>query len=141
MAFYPVISLDDGETPKTNGQDNHNSDDERAKKRRRVSESTPSTTRPKPESPPWKKALADGPSSFTQDGKRKSGRVNRIPLELQAPSNKRQTRGAVQKPIQLRTNITRLQIANLPSFLDRPKMLVLQHLEDPSHPENLKQAV
>jgi helicase SWR1 len=97
MAFYPVISLDDGETPKTNGQDNHNSDDERAKKRRRVSESTPSTTRPKPESPPWKKALADGPSSFTQDGKRKSGRVNRIPLELQAPSNKRQTRGAVQK--------------------------------------------
>ena len=50
--------------------------------------------RRKPESPPWKKAVAEGPSSFTQDGIRKSGRTNQIPLELQPPSSKRQTRGA-----------------------------------------------
>ena len=53
-----------------------------------------SSTRRKVESPPWKKALAEGPSSFTQDGIRKSGRTNQIPLELQPPSSKRQTRGA-----------------------------------------------
>lgn len=46
------------------------------------------------ESPPWKKAVAEGPSSFTQDGIRKSGRTNQIPLDLQPPSSKRQTRGA-----------------------------------------------
>ncbi|EPQ66055.1 Bgt-5281 [Blumeria graminis f. sp. tritici] len=43
-------------------------------------------------SPPWKKALADGPSTFTQEGRRRSGRVNPVPLELQAPSDKRPTR-------------------------------------------------
>ncbi|CCU76243.1 SNF2 family helicase/ATPase (Swr1) [Blumeria hordei DH14] len=43
-------------------------------------------------SPPWKKALADGPSTFTQEGRRRSGRVNPVPLELQAPSSKKPTR-------------------------------------------------
>ncbi|CAG8956103.1 hypothetical protein HYFRA_00011888 [Hymenoscyphus fraxineus] len=65
-------------------------------KKQRVSEAA-SIPRPKPESPPWKKIVAEGPSSFTQDGRRKSGRTNHIPFELQPPSDRRQTRGIVQK--------------------------------------------
>lgn len=69
---------------------------ERPSKRRKVSEGTTSSTgtKIKPESPPWKKIAADGPSSFTENGIRKSGRVNSIPLQLQPPSEKRTTRGA-----------------------------------------------
>lgn len=92
------LPQDDNEVPKTNGHhDENTAEGEPPSKRRRVSESLPPTKKPKPESPPWKKAVAEGPSSFTQNGRRKSGRVNQIPLELQPPSNKRQTRGAVQK--------------------------------------------
>ncbi|POS83725.1 hypothetical protein EPUL_003138, partial [Erysiphe pulchra] len=50
--------------------------------------------RKKPESPPWKKSLADGPSSFTIEGRRRSGRVNSIPLNIQPPSEKRSTRAS-----------------------------------------------
>ncbi|KAI1007961.1 Helicase [Podosphaera aphanis] len=53
--------------------------------------------RKKPESPPWKNALADGPSSFTQEGRRRSGRVNSIPLDLQPTSDKVAKR-SVPKP-------------------------------------------
>lgn len=85
--------------PRTNGPDRQDADEggEPPNKRRRVSETVPNP-RPKPVSPPWKKIIAEGPSSFiTQDGKRKSGRTNTIPLELQPPSDKRQTRAALQK--------------------------------------------
>ncbi|KAH8602780.1 SNF2 family N-terminal domain-containing protein [Bisporella sp. PMI_857] len=88
-------------TPKTNGEGGKGlEDDERPSKRRRVSDSIAEPVKPakkKVESPPWKTAKAEGPSSFTQDGKRKSGRVNQLPLELQPPSAKRTTRGAIQK--------------------------------------------
>ncbi|KAI1760714.1 SNF2 family domain-containing protein [Hypoxylon sp. FL1150] len=79
-------------TPVTNGTDV----DERPAKRRRVRETTPhsATRRPKPESPPWKKIEAEGPTSFTENGKRRSGRTNQIPLELQPPGNRRLTRGS-----------------------------------------------
>ncbi|KAK0119197.1 swr1 complex component [Cadophora gregata] len=87
--------------PRVNGQhDEAEGDGEPPSKRRRVSTTTPnSKQRPKdkPPSPPWKQIKAEGLSSFTQDGKRKSGRTNHVPLELQPPSDKRQTRGAVQK--------------------------------------------
>jgi helicase SWR1 len=49
---------------------------------------------PRPPSPPWKKVGVDGPTSFLQDGKRRSSRVNAVPLELQPPSDKRKTRAA-----------------------------------------------
>lgn len=87
------------EVPQTNGHHSPKAEEEGPPtKKRRLSE-TISNPRPKPESPPWKKVVAEGPTSFTQDGKRKSGRVNAIPLELQPPSDKRQTRGAVQKTV------------------------------------------
>ncbi|KAI0173433.1 SNF2 family domain-containing protein [Hypoxylon sp. FL1284] len=75
-----------------------NSDvDERPAKRRRVRDTTPNnaTRRPKPESPPWKKIEADGPTSFTENGKRRSGRTNQVPIELQPQGNRRMTRGAL----------------------------------------------
>src|SRR5689334_21578088 len=69
-------------------------DDVPPAKRRRLRDTTPNNTdrKPKPESPPWKKVEADGPSTFvTDDGRRKSGRINTVPLELQ-PGDKRITR-------------------------------------------------
>ncbi|WYZ42371.1 hypothetical protein EsH8_VI_000070 [Colletotrichum jinshuiense] len=71
-------------------------DDERPSKRRRVSTPpVPSSQQKKHISPPWKKASADGPTSYTENGRRKSGRINTIPLELHPPSRKRMTRGAL----------------------------------------------
>lgn len=88
------------QTPNANGHAIENGDGEAPpSKRRRLSSETKTIQKRKPESPPWKKVLAEGPTSFTVDGKRKSGRVNQIPLELQPPSEKRTTRGAAQKAV------------------------------------------
>ncbi|ROV96511.1 hypothetical protein VMCG_07833 [Cytospora schulzeri] len=68
--------------------------DERPSKRRKVGESTspaPGTKRKLVESPPWKKFEADGPTTIIENGKRKSGRINTVPLE-QMSSDKRITR-------------------------------------------------
>ncbi|KAK0648946.1 SNF2 family N-terminal domain-containing protein [Cercophora newfieldiana] len=66
-----------------------------AKRRRRDTTPDASSRRPKPESPPWKKVEAEGPSSFTaQDGRRKSGRINTVPIEHQR-GDKRITRRAL----------------------------------------------
>ncbi|KZZ99140.1 helicase SWR1 [Moelleriella libera RCEF 2490] len=69
----------------------------RPSKRRRTRESTPppsplSARKPKPISPPWKKIGAEGPTTFEENGRRKSSRINTLPLELQPPSTKRLTR-------------------------------------------------
>ncbi|KAK4237090.1 helicase swr-1 [Achaetomium macrosporum] len=86
------------ETPQSNGvrsaREATSIDDGPPAKRRRVRDTTPNNTvrKPKGESPPWKKIEADGPTRFTtEDGRRKSGRINAVPLELQ-PSDKRITR-------------------------------------------------
>ena len=50
----------------------------------------------RPPSPPWKKIAVEGPTSFVEGGRRKSSRTNAIPLELQPPSDKRQTRATNQ---------------------------------------------
>lgn len=47
-------------------------------------------------SPPWKKVAVDGPTSFVEEGRRKSSRTNIVPLALQPQSGKRQTRAAIQ---------------------------------------------
>lgn len=44
--------------------------------------------------------MASGPTSFVENGRRKSGRTNIIPLELQPPAEKRQTRAAIQKVVE-----------------------------------------
>ncbi|KAK2628265.1 hypothetical protein QTJ16_002911 [Diplocarpon rosae] len=80
----------------TDDRQENGTDGEPPKKRRRVAETTPLSKQKqkgKIPSPPWKEIKAEGPTSFTQDGKRKSGRTNHIPIELQPPSHTRQTRG------------------------------------------------
>ncbi|KAL6713925.1 swr1 complex component [Lecanora helva] len=47
-------------------------------------------------SPPWKKIAAEGPTSFVEDGKRKSTRTNFVPIDLQPQADKRRTRGTAQ---------------------------------------------
>ncbi|KAI5463618.1 SNF2 family N-terminal domain-containing protein [Mariannaea sp. PMI_226] len=86
-------------TPETNGHahdppNGHGHDDERPLKRRRTRDVTPplSAKKPKPESPPWKKIEAEGPTTFTQNGRRKSGRINILPVELQPQPRVRMTR-------------------------------------------------
>ncbi|KAH8904950.1 hypothetical protein BR93DRAFT_929216 [Coniochaeta sp. PMI_546] len=73
-----------------------NHDDEPPAKRRRVRDTTPHSAprKPKIESPPWKKVQAEGPTTFTEGGRRKSGRINTVPLELQS-GDKRITRRAL----------------------------------------------
>ncbi|KAI0154917.1 SNF2 family domain-containing protein [Xylariaceae sp. FL1272] len=82
-----------------NGKDQPNGthDDERPSKRRRVDETTPKkpSKKAKVESPPWKKIEADGPTTFTENGMRRSGRTNAVPLELQPQGSKRMTRGVL----------------------------------------------
>jgi helicase SWR1 len=89
--------------------------DNRPSKRRRVNEPSHQNgniiPRQRAVSPPWKKIGADGPTSFTEGGRRKSGRTNAIPLELQA-GDKRMTRrsfsnlkgGPASKPNYTKTN-------------------------------------
>ncbi|KAH0841203.1 Helicase swr1 [Fonsecaea pedrosoi] len=76
--------------------ESHSSNDGPPTKRRKVAGAD---HRPSPRliSPPWKRVVAEGPTSFIQDGRRKSGRTNVIPLDLQPQSNKRQTRAAFDK--------------------------------------------
>ncbi|EPE06983.1 helicase swr1 [Ophiostoma piceae UAMH 11346] len=94
------VKVDGTEQDTVNGHGADDSlNDERPAKRQRTRASTPpphpsSARKPKTISPPWKKALADGPSSFSEGGRRKSGRINFVPLELQ-PGEKRITRRAV----------------------------------------------
>ena len=96
MQSTTVVTPDRDLRPHTNGHHYGNGEEDAPPaKKRRLNDSD--LQRRKLESPPWKKIAAEGPSSFTQNGIRKSGRTNQIPLELQPPSDKRQTRGAVQR--------------------------------------------
>ncbi|KIX07499.1 uncharacterized protein Z518_02152 [Rhinocladiella mackenziei CBS 650.93] len=65
-------------------------------KRRKVADADHKSS-PRLISPPWKRIAAEGPTSFVENGRRKSGRTNIIPLDLQPQSNKRQTRAAFDK--------------------------------------------
>ncbi|KAJ5558102.1 Helicase swr1 [Penicillium sp. DV-2018c] len=66
-----------------------------SKKRRLTDSSSSQRSTPRPPSPPWKKAGYDGPTSFFEDGKRRSSRTNAVPVELQPPSNTRHTPGHI----------------------------------------------
>ncbi|RYP24093.1 hypothetical protein DL767_008669 [Monosporascus sp. MG133] len=98
-SLLPDHDESDAVTPTRRPDTNADNVDERPVKRRRTHESTPPPSktprRPKVESPPWKKIEAEGPTTFIENGKRRSGRVNALPLELQPPSQKRLTRGTL----------------------------------------------
>lgn len=93
-------------------------EDDRPAKRRRVRDSTPpppgSKTRKIVESPPWKKFEAEGPTTIIEGGKRKSGRLNTVPLE-QMSSDKRITRKSYSQnspPSKLRHGLSNSQAAS-----------------------------
>ncbi|RMD42792.1 hypothetical protein DV735_g2370, partial [Chaetothyriales sp. CBS 134920] len=72
---------------------------EPAPKKRKLAEPNASKHSPRSLSPPWKQSHAEGPTSFIENGRRKSGRTNLLPLELQPQSAKRQTRAAFGKVV------------------------------------------
>ena len=81
--------------PEQNGE--HNGEPP-LKKRRMSGPITPTSKSViKKPSPPWKRAGADGPTSFVVDGRRKSSRTNTVPLELQPQTGARNTRAAISK--------------------------------------------
>ncbi|SPN96604.1 related to SWR1 - DEAH-box protein, putative RNA helicase [Cephalotrichum gorgonifer] len=78
----------------------------RPTKRRRIRDTTPeSSPAKKPESPPWKKIEADGPSTIIDNGRRKSGRLATTPLAERPNGDNRRTRGVpVGTPSSLRSS-------------------------------------
>ncbi|KAK4941173.1 swr1 complex component [Elasticomyces elasticus] len=65
-------------------------------KRRKITDTNQKPS-PRPISPPWKRVVAEGPTTFVENGRRRSGRTNVVPLELQPQSSKRHTRAAFDK--------------------------------------------
>ncbi|PHH93066.1 hypothetical protein CDD83_1351 [Cordyceps sp. RAO-2017] len=107
----PAGRVDPNATPPTNGHvstgvngdSDHNAGsdgEQRPPKRRRTREVTPPSAarKSKLESPPWRKIDAEGPTSFTENGRRKSGRINALPLELQPHANRRPARKSLNGP-------------------------------------------
>ncbi|KAF5133365.1 Helicase SWR1 [Metarhizium anisopliae] len=98
LANTDAPAYTNGHPPRhVNGNGGHDEEDSRPAKRRRTHNSTPPPTpssakKLKPISPPWKRISAEGPTSFTENGRRKSGRINTLPLELQPQGKKRLTR-------------------------------------------------
>ena len=79
-----------------NGYDDSN---EPPSKKRKVAEQDARIQSPRPVSPPWKRSFAEGPASFVENGRRRSGRTNLLPLELQPQASKRQTRAAFDRVV------------------------------------------
>ncbi|KAI4138804.1 MAG: hypothetical protein LQ341_004505 [Variospora aurantia] len=111
----PIKSASDVCEPPLNGifDSQHSSTDELAfeegppSKRQKTTDAAIVQTPPakaKAPSPPWKKFVPEGPSTFEEDGKRKSARTNRIPLDLQPQCSKRRTRAARNHSSQLPKN-------------------------------------
>ncbi|KAI9759465.1 MAG: hypothetical protein M4579_002305 [Chaenotheca gracillima] len=88
----------------TNGAKPHSEDDDDKpfdtppSKRRKLDDASvtrqPSASRVP--SPPWRRIAVDGPTSFVQEGRRKSSRTNVVPIEMHS-SEKRQTRATLQQ--------------------------------------------
>ena len=66
------------------------------KKRKLADNATGKASAQRPISPPWKRIAVEGPTSFVEEGRRKSSRTNFVPIELQPQADKRRTRGAIQ---------------------------------------------
>ncbi|PFH58099.1 hypothetical protein XA68_14144 [Ophiocordyceps unilateralis] len=71
-------------------------------KRRRTRHSTPpsaASRKPKLESPPWRKIEPEGPTSFTENGRRKSGRINStVPHDVQSRDKRSSKRRSLNAP-------------------------------------------
>ena len=108
---------------KTNGVGHHNEPSDRPRKRRKLSEHKErGYSPPRPISPPWKKADVEGPTSFVEDGRRKSSRTNFIPLELQPHTEKRRTRlSAIQTTSIAKSRYGGAALKSTPATPDLPE--------------------
>lgn len=89
-------------------------------KKRKLAESTASRrSTPRPPSPPWKKITLDGPSTFYENGRRKSSRTNAVPLELLPQSDKRHTRAAQKEYMSKTLSGRTSQVASSPQSSPR----------------------
>lgn len=88
--------LENGDTP--HGEDK-GIDAPPNKKRKLTDPPTGKKSAPgsRPISPPWKKIAVEGPTSFVEEGRRKSSRTNYVPVELLPQANKRKTRAAINQ--------------------------------------------
>lgn len=84
----------------SNGTNDDHPDAPPAKRRRIIDSNVSSKSSPRTVSPPWKSFHAEGPTAFLDNGKRRSGRTNAIPLELQPQSKKRTTRAQHDKALE-----------------------------------------
>lgn len=93
----PKDEPNDGQTDTPNEEQASHDLDVPPSKKRRLTDTTPSRrSTPRVPSPPWKKPGIEGPTSFMVEGRRRSGRQNLLPLEMQPQSDKRHTRAAHQ---------------------------------------------
>ncbi|ROT37089.1 hypothetical protein SODALDRAFT_334159 [Sodiomyces alkalinus F11] len=75
---YPPTQPPGHEQPTASDQQEADEHEHPSKRRRLDQTPPPPSTRVKGKkiSPPWKKVIADGPTSYTENGRRKSGRIN-----------------------------------------------------------------
>ncbi len=88
--------LENGDTPH---EEDNGIDAPTNKKRKLTDPPTGKKSAPgsRPISPPWKKVTVEGPTSFVEEGRRKSSRTNYVPVELLPQADKRKTRAAINQ--------------------------------------------
>lgn len=85
LAHQEAKQLDNGQTePLAQSGLHPSSSDVNPKKRKR-----PDTPSSRAVSPPWKLPTAEGPTTFTQEGKRRSARTNELPIDLKPGADER----------------------------------------------------
>lgn len=88
--------LENGDTPH---EEDNGIDAPPNKKRKLTDPPTGKKSAPgsRPISPPWKKIAVEGPTSFVEEGRRKSSRTNYVPVGLLPQAEKRKTRAAINQ--------------------------------------------
>ena len=91
--------LENGLTPHDPQEEDNGFDAPPNKKRKLTDPPTGKKSAPgsRPISPPWKKIAVEGPTSFVEEGRRKSSRTNYVPVELLPQVDKRKTRAAINQ--------------------------------------------
>lgn len=123
-------------------EENEHPDAPSAKRRKVIEDDQKHRSSPRAVSPPWKSVLAEGPTSFLENGKRRSGRTNALPLELQPQTSKRQTRAShdknhdkLAKPV-YNTNKAKLQSKPQSRPTIKPEPKSPRHVKTPSADSN-----
>lgn len=107
VSELPTNSTTQGSIPfeqKGDGPATDHTDEPPSKKRKLTGLNPSRRSISRPPSPPWKKAGVEGPTSFIQDGRRKSSRTNAVPMEAGPPSEKRHAHRAQKQFVNKRAS-------------------------------------